>query len=71
MDAPVISLISLIFAPPFPMSDPHWDAGTTRRNVIGGRGTVVGETRFERSWKEKDAVTHLGTVKMYSKLADV
>ena len=34
------SLISLILQPPFPMSDPHWLAGTTRRSVTGGLGTV-------------------------------
>ncbi len=49
MDAPVTSLISLILEPPLPMSEPHCEAGTTIRNVMGGRGTVVGVTRFVRS----------------------
>ena len=40
MDAPVISLISLIFDPPFPIKDPHWDAGTISLNVTGGLGTL-------------------------------
>ena len=39
IEALVISLISLIFEPPFPMSEPHCEAGITRRKVIGGRGT--------------------------------
>lgn len=30
------SLISLILDPPLPMSEPHWLAGTTSRNVTGG-----------------------------------
>lgn len=30
------SLISLIFEPPFPISDPHWLPGKTRRRVTGG-----------------------------------
>ena len=30
------SLISLIFDPPFPIMEPHWLAGTIKRNVIGG-----------------------------------
>ena len=32
----ITSRISLIFAPPFPMIEPHWLAGTTKRSVIGG-----------------------------------
>ena len=40
-DAPVISRISLIFEPPFPMSEPHCEAGIIRRRVIGGRGIAV------------------------------
>ena len=40
IDAPVISRISFIFEPPFPMREPHWEAGTTSRKVIGGRGTL-------------------------------
>ena len=39
MDAPVISLISLIFDPPFPINDPHWEAGTISLNVTGGLGS--------------------------------
>ena len=38
IEAPVTSRISLIFEPPFPMREPHCDAGTMRRKVIGGRG---------------------------------
>lgn len=30
------SLISLIFEPPFPISEPHWLPGKTRRSVTGG-----------------------------------
>jgi hypothetical protein len=30
------SRISRIFAPPLPISEPHWEAGTIRRRVIGG-----------------------------------
>ncbi len=30
--APVISLISLILEPPFPINDPHCEAGTTSFN---------------------------------------
>ena len=30
------SRISLILAPPLPIIDPHWLAGTTKRRVIGG-----------------------------------
>jgi len=49
IEAPVTSLISLILEPPLPMREPHWDAGTTRRKVIGGRGTVPGDMRLLRS----------------------
>lgn len=51
IEAPVISLISLIFDPPFPISDPHCEAGTMSLKVIGGRGTVAGDTRVAKSWK--------------------
>ena len=34
---------------PLPMSDPHWEAGTTRRRVMGGRGTLGLDTRLDRS----------------------
>ena len=30
MEAPVVSLISLILQPALPMMDPHWEAGTSR-----------------------------------------
>ena len=65
IEAPVISRISLIFEPPFPIRDPHWnrittwnqihhqltcDAGTTRRKVMGGRGTVPGDIKLLKSW---------------------
>ena len=61
----MISRISLIFEPPFPIRDPHWnrittwnqihhqltcDAGTTRRKVMGGRGTVPGDIKLLKSW---------------------
>lgn len=49
IDAPVTSLISLIFEPPFPISEPHCEAGTIKRRVIGGRGTEGEVTRLERS----------------------
>ena len=41
IEAPVISRISLILDPPFPISDPHCEAGTNRRSVTGGRGMDV------------------------------
>ena len=53
MEAPVTSLISLILEPPLPIREPHWEAGTMRRKVIGGRGTVLGATRLARSWNGK------------------
>lgn len=40
MSAPVTSLISLILEPPLPINDPHWDAGTISRRVIGVRGAL-------------------------------
>ena len=49
IDAPVTSLISLIFEPPFPIREPHWEAGTIKRRVMGGRGTEGEVTRLERS----------------------
>ena len=52
MEAPVTSRISLILEPPLPMSDPHWEAGTMRRKVMGGRGTVAGETKLAKSYKK-------------------
>ena len=51
MEAPVTSRISLILDPPLPMSEPHWEAGTINRKVIGGRGTVFGDTKLAKSWK--------------------
>jgi hypothetical protein len=32
--APLASRISLIFTPPFPINDPHWDAGTISFSVV-------------------------------------
>ena len=32
-----------------PIKEPHCDAGTINRNVMGGFGTVFGDTRFARS----------------------
>ena len=52
IDAPVTSRISLIFDPPLPISDPHWDAGTMSLKVIGGLVTVFGVTRFVKSSKK-------------------
>ena len=49
IEAPVTSLISFILEPPLPMRDPHCEAGTTNRKVIGGLGTVPGEIRLLRS----------------------
>lgn len=40
MEAPDTSRISLILEPPLPISEPHCDAGTIRRRVTGGRGTL-------------------------------
>ena len=53
IEAPVTSRISLILEPPLPIKEPHWEAGTMSRNVIGGRGTVFGATKLFKSWKEK------------------
>lgn len=41
IDAPVTSLISLIFEPPLPINEPHWLAGTISLREIGGRGTEL------------------------------
>ena len=49
IEAPVTSLISLIFEPPLPISEPHCEAGTISLKVMGGRGTVAGETKFAKS----------------------
>ncbi|KAJ8880185.1 hypothetical protein PR048_016651 [Dryococelus australis] len=38
IEAPVTSRISLILEPPLPMREPHCDAGTMRRKVMGVRG---------------------------------
>lgn len=48
------SLISLILEPPFPMREPHWLAGTTRRSVTGGL-LVAGLLLIElmMSWKRQ------------------
>ena len=32
-----------------PIKEPHCDAGTINLNVMGGFGTVFGDTRFARS----------------------
>ena len=47
--APVASLISLIFVPPLPMREPHWEAGTISLKVIGGLGAPEAVTRASRS----------------------
>ena len=49
MDAPVTSRISRIFDPPFPIREPHCDAGTIIRKVIGGRVDVLGATKLVKS----------------------
>jgi len=49
IEAPVISLISLILDPPLPIRDPHCEAGTIKRKVIGGLGTEGEVTKAERS----------------------
>jgi hypothetical protein len=49
IEAPVTSRISRILEPPFPIKEPHCDAGTINLNVMGGFGTVFGDTRFARS----------------------
>ena len=54
IEAPVTSLISLILDPPFPMSDPHCEAGTIKRNVIGGLVVVFGATKLARSCSEEE-----------------
>jgi len=51
MLAPVTSRISLIFEPPLPMSEPHCEAGTMSRSVIGGRGIPPAE---DPSWNAAD-----------------
>ena len=45
----MISLISLILDPPLPIRDPHCEAGTIKRKVIGGLGTEGEVTKAERS----------------------
>ena len=47
------SRISLIFDPPLPIRDPHCEAGTIKRKVIGGLGTVAGDTKLAKSCKQK------------------
>ena len=37
----------MIFEPPFPIREPHWDAGTTSRKVMGGRGDVGSQRCIE------------------------
>ena len=32
-----------------PIRDPHWEAGTTSLNVIGGLGTVPGVSKLFKS----------------------
>lgn len=49
------SLISFIFAPPFPMREPHWLAGITSRRVTGGLELMVPlATNAARSCKGRD-----------------
>ena len=65
------SLISLILEPPLPISDPHWLAGTTNRNVTGGLGTVGVFCRscktkaFCKSWKKQKGNTPWITCSKY------
>ena len=48
---PLTSRISLILVPAFPISEPHWLAGMTRRRVTGGLETVPPLAGAEqRSW---------------------
>ena len=49
IETPVTSRISRILEPPFPISDPHWEAGTISRNVMGGRVVVLGATKLAKS----------------------
>lgn len=52
------SLISLIFEPPLPMSEPHWLAGKTRRSVTGGLLVTVLLIMDARiSWKRCICIT--------------
>jgi hypothetical protein len=45
------SRISLILVPAFPISDPHWLAGMTRRKVTGGLETLPPFAgAAQRSW---------------------
>ena len=53
IEAPVTSRISFIFDPPFPIREPHCEAGTISRKVIGGLGTVAGDTKLAKSCREK------------------
>ena len=50
MDAPVTSLISFILDPPLPIKEPHWDAGTIKRKVIGGLGIPIEPPPLCNSW---------------------
>ena len=49
IDAPVTSRISFIFDPPLPIREPHCEAGTISLKVIGGLGTVAGDTKLAKS----------------------
>ena len=53
IEAPVTSRISLILDPPLPIKDPHCEAGTISLKVIGGLGTVAGDTKLAKSCKKK------------------
>lgn len=52
------SRISLILVPAFPISDPHWLAGMTRRKVTGGLETLPPFAgAAQRSWGSGDTVS--------------
>ena len=45
------SILVFEFIINLPISDPHCEAGTINLKVIGGFGTVFGDTRFAKSYK--------------------
>ena len=66
IDAPVTSRISFIFDPPLPIREPHCDAGTISRKVIGGLGTVAGDTKLAKSCQKIKEHTYI----LYGKFLD-
>lgn len=68
LDISHTSLISFILEPPFPMSEPHWLAGTTSRKVTGGL-LVAGLLLMEliMSWRTEQYVVYCRSSDRYSR----